>query len=64
MYKTVSFNVYDLNLEDVVYKDRNSETSARDGSREEVKTRAKDEQPIPKSFDEFWKKPFDYNKNW
>jgi hypothetical protein len=62
MYKSVSFNIYKLNLQDIVYKDRNDEKSPRDAKVANRKFSDKDEVPIPKPIEEFWKKPFEYNK--
>lgn len=64
MYQTVSFNIYDLNLQDVVYKDRKAEKSSREGQRKPLKSVAKYDKPIPKPIDEFWKKPLEHNKKW
>ena len=62
MYKSVSFNIYKLNLQDIVYKDRNDKKSSRDAKFANCKFSDKDDLPIPKPIDEFWKKPLEYNK--
>ncbi len=62
MYKSVSFNIYKLNLQDIVYKDRNNKKSSRDAQTTSRKLPEKNDMPIPKPIDEFWKKPLSYNK--
>jgi hypothetical protein len=64
MYKSVSFNIYELNLQDIVYKDQKAQQSSRNAQREVSKSSADKERPIPKPIDEFWKKPPEYNKKW
>ena len=63
MYKSVSFNIYDLNLQDIVYKDGNTEKSSPEVETANRKFSDRDDIPIPKPIDEFWKKPLSYNKN-
>lgn len=62
MYKSVSFNIYELKLEDIVYKDRNVEKISRAADNISRKLSDKNESPIPKPIDEFWKKPLEYSK--
>jgi hypothetical protein len=62
MYKSVSFNIYDLNLQDVVYKDRDDKKSSRKAETASRKLSEKDDMPIPKPIDDFWKKPLSYKK--
>lgn len=62
MYKSVSFNVYKLNLQDIVYKDRDDKKPLRDAKVASRKFSDKDDVPIPKPIDEFWKKPLERNK--
>jgi hypothetical protein len=62
MYKSVSFNIYELNLQDIVYKNRDKKTS-REAETSNRKLSDKNDIPIPKPIDEFWKKPLSYNKN-
>jgi hypothetical protein len=62
MYKSVSFNIYELNLQDIVYKDRDKKPS-RGEETSNRKLSDKDDMPIPKPIDDFWKKPLSYNKN-
>lgn len=62
MYKSVSFNIYDLNLQDIVYKDRNDKKSSHKEGTANRKLSDKDDMPIPKPIDEFWKEPLNYNK--
>ena len=63
MYKSVSFNIYKLNLQDIVYKDRSDKKSPRDSKAASRNFSDKDDVPIPKPIDEFWKKPLEYKKN-
>lgn len=62
MYKSVSFNIYDLNLQDIVYKDRDDKKSSRGAEKANRKLSEKDDMPIPKPIDDFWKKPLSYKK--
>ena len=64
MYKSVSFNIYHLRLEDIVYRDQKAEKSSRDDQRNVLKSMAKNDMPIPKPIDEFWEKPLEYKKKW
>lgn len=63
MYKTVSFNVFDLELEDIVYKNekKRSSENSKINNRASKKMPAANETPIPKPIEEFWRKPLNYN---
>lgn len=57
MYKSVSFNIYDLNLQDLVYKNRNAENFSPDKKIAKPKSTENEDVPIPKPIDDFWNKP-------
>lgn len=62
MYKTVSFNIYDLKLENIVYKEQKTENSSRFDRDETSKARSSDQFPIPKPMDDVWTKPVEPKK--
>jgi hypothetical protein len=62
MYKSVSFNIFDLHLEDIVYRDRTVEKNSCTRENASRKLTDKNDMPIPKPIDEFWKKPLSYSK--
>lgn len=55
MFKTVYFNIYEENLEDVVYGEKNTQ-------RKNVETKDETDKPIPKPPPQFWKQPLNYGR--
>lgn len=62
MYKTVSFNIFDMHLEDIVYKDRRGETSSQIEENENRTAFGQDNNSIPEPTAELPKKPFTFSK--
>lgn len=63
MYKSVSFNIYELNLQDLVYKNRNDQDFSQETKIAKPKMAENEDTPIPKPIDDFWNKPLSSGKN-
>lgn len=55
MFKTVSFNIYEENLEDVVYGEKNTQ-------KKNAEQKAEADKPIPKPPPQFWTDPLSYSR--
>lgn len=54
MYKSVSFNIFDLHLEDIVYKNKTDEKSARKDKNGNRNSKRFTDKPIPKPAGDLW----------
>ncbi len=53
MFKTVYFNIYEENLEEIVYGEKNTQ-------RKNAETNDDTDKPIPKPPPQFWNQPLNY----
>ena len=59
MFKTVNFNIYEEDLEDVVYGEKNKESKKQEQT-QPVKDRT--DKPIPKPPPQYWTNPLSYRR--
>jgi hypothetical protein len=55
MFKTVYFNIYEENLEDIVYGEK-------DIREKNAETKVETDKPIPKPPPQFWDQPLNYKR--
>ncbi|CAN5622082.1 hypothetical protein BH20ACI4_BH20ACI4_21600 [soil metagenome] len=55
MFKTVNFNIYEENLEDVVYGEKNTREK-------KAEKKVEPDEPIPKPPPRFWTDPLSYRR--
>lgn len=61
-YKTVSFNIFEEHLEDIVYKDRNNKSPRSNETDEQDKFSGQESPPAPKPSTEYWHPSFQTRK--
>lgn len=57
MFKKVNFNIYEENLEDIVYGEKNTQ-----GKNTPAPAKEGTDQPIPQPPPQFWKNPLNYGR--
>ena len=63
MYKSVSFNIFDLHLEDIVYKNKTDEKSKRSDKNGNQNSKRFTDNPIPKPTEDLWNNTSKYKSN-
>lgn len=61
-FKSVSFNIFEENLEDIVYKNRNEQNTRSNEPEKQDKFSKTDDLPVPKPINEYWKAPLSHTR--